>query len=162
MCNNNVNDYAHAYVEVIIVNRKRFTKALIAAMTIGALCLGIAACGGKKPEPTQTETETSEITTTTTTTAPTTTLTEYAGPMQNNTEVNWKETQLESPQTYYVKVNKNEFLNVRNGPGTSYDIVAKLTRGQSLTVVARANGIWYKTQDGYFVSETYLSGKMPN
>ena len=161
MCFNIVNDYAHVYVEVIIVNRKRFTLALVAAMTIGALCLGIAACG-KKPEPTETETETSEVTTTTTTTAPTTTLTEYSGPMQNTTEVNWKETALESPATYYVKVSKGEFLNVRSGPGTSYPIVAKLTRGQSVTVVARSNGIWYKTQDGYFISETYLSGKIPN
>ena len=161
MCFNIVNDYAHVYVEVIIVNRKRFTLALVAAMTIGALCLGIAACG-KKPEPTETETETSEVTTTTTTTAPTTTLTEYSGPMQNTTEVNWKETQLEQPATYYVKVSKGEFLNVRSGPGTSYPIVAKLTRGQSVTVVARSNGIWYKTQDGYFISETYLSGKIPN
>ena len=147
MCFNIVNDYAHVYVEVIIVNRKRFTLALV---------------GGKKPEPTETTTETSEVTTTTTTTAPTTTLTEYSGPMQNTTEVNWKETQLESPATYYVKVSKGEFLNVRSGPGTSYPIVAKLTRGQSVTVVARSNGIWYKTQDGYFISETYLSGKIPN
>ena len=82
--------------------------------------------------------------------------------MQNTTEVNWKETQLESPATSYVKVSKGEFLNVRSGPGTSYPIVAKLTRGQSVTVVARSNGIWYKTQDGYFISETYLSGKIPN
>ena len=104
MCNNNINDYAHAYVEVIIVNRKRFTTALIAAMMVGALCLGIAACGGKTPETSNTETETSEITTTTTTTAPTTTLTEYSGPRPNTEEVTWKETQLEAPATYYVKV----------------------------------------------------------
>lgn len=162
MCNNNINDYAHAYVEVIIVNRKRFTTALIAAMMVGALCLGIAACGGKTPETSNTETETSEITTTTTTTAPTTTLTEYSGPRTNTEEVTWKETQLEAPATYYVKVSKGEFLNVRSGPGTKYEKVGTLTRGQSVTVVARANGIWYKTQDGYFISETYLSGKIPN
>ena len=161
MCFNIVNDYAHVYVEVIIVNRKRFTLALVAAMTVGALCLGIAACG-KKPEPTETTESTTEATTTTTTTAPTTTLTEYSGPMQNTTEVNWTETPLEQPATYYVKVSKGEYLNVRNGPGTKYERVASLTRGQTVTVVARANGIWYKTQDGFFVSETYLSGKMPN
>ena len=153
MCNNKLNDYAHDYVEVIIVNRKRFTTALIAAMTIGALCLGVAACGGKQPEPTETETETTEVTTTTTTTAPTTTLTIYSGP---------RATKLESPQTYYVKVTKGEFLNVRSGPGTKYEKVGTLTRGQSVTVVAKANGIWYKTQDGYFISDTYLSGKIPN
>jgi hypothetical protein len=162
LCNNKLNDYAHAYVEVIIVNRKKFTTALIAAMTIGALCLGVAACGGKQPEPTETETETTEITTTTTTTAPTTTLTVWSGPMATTEEVTWKETKLEAPATYYVKVNKGEFLNVRSGPGTTYEKVGALTRGQSVTVVAKANGIWYKTQDGYFISDTYLSGKIPN
>ena len=158
MCNNKLNDYAHDYVEVIIVNRKRFTTALIAAMTIGALCLGVAACGGKQPEPTETETETTEVTTT----APTTTLTIYSGPRATTEEVTWQETKLESPQTYYVKVSKGEFLNVRSGPGTKYEKVGTLTRGQSVTVVAKANGIWYKTQDGYFISDTYLSGKIPN
>ena len=162
MCNNKLNDYAHDYVEVIIVNRKRFTTALIAAMTIGALCLGVAACGGKQPEPTETETETTEVTTTTTTTAPTTTLTIYSGPRATTEEVTWQETKLESPQTYYVKVTKGEFLNVRSGPGTKYEKVGTLTRGQSVTVVAKANGIWYKTQDGYFISDTYLSGKIRN
>lgn len=143
------------------MNRKRFTTALVAAMMVAALCLGVAACK-KKPEPSETSESTSEITTTTTTTVPTTTLTEYSGPMQNTEEMTWSETQLESPQTYYVKVSKGEFLNVRKGPGTKYDKVGTLTRGQSVTVVARSNGIWYKTQDGYFISETYLSGKIPN
>ena len=135
-----------------------------AAMCMAALLLfaPAAGCGGKTPETSNTETETSEITTTTTTTAPTTTLTEYAGPRPTTEEVTWKETQLEAPATYYVKVSKGEFLNVRSGPGTKYEKVGTLTRGQSVTVVARANGIWYKTQDGYFISETYLSGKIPN
>ena len=142
------------------MNKKRFTTALAAALMAGVICIGVVGC--KKEEPTETTTETTEQTTTTTTTVPTTTLTMFSGPMVNDTEVNWTETKLESPKTLYVVVTKGEFLNVRNGPGTTYDKVGTLTRGQSVTVVAVAKNIWYKTQDGFFVSETYLTGKIPN
>ena len=142
------------------MNRKRFTTALAAALMAGVICIGVVGC--KKEEPTETTTETTEQTTTTTTTVPTTTLTMFSGPMVNDTEVNWTETKLESPKTLYVVVTKGEFLNVRNGPGTTYDKVGTLTRGQSVTVVAVAKNIWYKTNDGFFVSDTYLSTKIPN
>ena len=142
------------------MNKKRFTTALAAALMAGVICIGVVGC--KKEEPPETTTETTEQTTTTTTTVPTTTLTMFSGPMVNDTEVNWTETKLESPKTLYVVVTKGEFLNVRNGPGTTYDKVGTLTRGQSVTVVAVAKNIWYKTQDGFFVSETYLTGKIPN
>ena len=142
------------------MNKKRFTTALAAALMAGVICIGVVGC--KKEEPTETTTETTEHTTTTTTTVPTTTLTMFSGPMVNDTEVNWTETKLESPKTLYVVVTKGEFLNVRNGPGTTYDKVGTLTRGQSVTVVAVAKNIWYKTNDGFFVSDTYLSTKIPN
>ncbi|MCR4730936.1 MAG: SH3 domain-containing protein [Saccharofermentans sp.] len=142
------------------MNKKRFTTALAAALMAGVICIGVVGC--KKEEPTETTTETTEQTTTTTTTVPTTTLTMFSGPMVNDTEVNWTETKLESPRTLYVVVSKGEFLNVRNGPGTTYDKVGTLTRGQSVTVVAVAKNIWYKTNDGFFVSDTYLSTKIPN
>ncbi|MBR4403591.1 MAG: SH3 domain-containing protein [Clostridiales bacterium] len=142
------------------MNKKRFTTALVAALMAGVICIGVVGC--KKEEPTETTTETTEQTTTTTTTAPTTTLTIYSGPMVNDTEVNWTETKFESPRTVYVNVSKGEFLNVRNGPGTTYDKVGTLTRGQSVVVVAKAKNIWYKTQDGFFVSDTYLTNKIPN
>ena len=142
------------------MNRKRFTTALIAAMMVGVICLGATACK-KKADPSATETsETSEQTTTTTTTVPTTSLPIYSGPLENSQEITWSETPLESPKTYYVKVSQGEFLNVRKGPGTNYDKVASLTRGQAVVVVAKS-GIWYKTQDGFYISETYLSGTMP-
>ena len=157
VCNNKV--YVHA--EVTIVNRKRFTTALIAAMLIGAMCLGAVACK-KKPAPTESTPETSELTTTTTTTVPTTTLTEYTGPLTNDIVIDWTETQLEAPVTYYCKVTKGEFLNVRQGPGTSYTKVGTLTRGQSVSIVARCNGGWLKTKDGFYVSENYLQTTMPN
>jgi len=143
------------------VNRKRFTVALLAAMMIGVVGLGAVACKGKT-DPSATETsESTELTTTTTTTTPTTTLPEYAGPLENTQEITWTENQLEQPATYYVKVSKGEFLNVRNGPGVNYEKVGTLTRGMSIVVVAKASGGWYKTQDGFYVSETYLTATMP-
>lgn len=156
MCNNRLYDYA----EVIIVNRKRFTTVLIASMMIGVMSLGLAAC--KKTKATETTLESTELTTTTTTTIPTTTLTEYEGPLTNDETISWTETALESPATYYVKVSKGEFLNVRKGPNVNYEKVGTLTRGQSVQVVAKASGGWYKTQDGFYVSETYLTGTMPD
>lgn len=141
------------------MNRKRFTTALIAAMMVGALSIGAVAC--KKTDPSDISIETSELTTTTTTAAPTTTLTEYTGPLTNKEEVTWTETQLEQPATYYVKVTKGEFLNVRSGPGVKYAKVGTLTRGQSVTCIAIASGGWFKTSDGFYISETYLSATMP-
>ena len=142
------------------MNRKRFTTALIAGMMVAVLAMGLAAC--KKTKPTESTLESSEQTTTTTTTIPTTTLPEYSGPLTNSEEITWTETQLESPATYYANVTKGEFLNVRKGPGTGYEKIGTLTRGQAITVVAKASGGWYKTQDGFYVSETYLTGTMPN
>ena len=98
------------------MNRKRFTTALIAGMMVTVMAIGIAAC--KKTKPTESTLDSSEQTTTTTTTIPTTTLPEYSGPLTNNEEITWTETQLESPATYYANVTKGEFLNVRKGPGT--------------------------------------------
>ncbi|MBQ6304085.1 MAG: SH3 domain-containing protein [Clostridiales bacterium] len=143
------------------MNRKRFTTALIAAMLVGVICLGAVACK-KKPAPTESTPETSELTTTTTTTMATTTLTEYTGPLTNTVEINWNETQLESPVVYYCKVTRGEFLNVREGPNTTYRKVGTLTRGQSVKIVARCNGGWVKTEDGFYVSETYLQTTMPD
>lgn len=142
------------------MNRKRFTTALIAGMMVTALTFGAVAC--KKTKPTESTLETSEQTTTTTTTVPTTSLPEYSGPMINDEEITWTETQLETPATYYANVTKGEFLNVRKGPGTGYEIAGKLTRGQPVEVVAKASGGWYKTKDGFYVSETYLTGTQPN
>lgn len=96
------------------MNRKRFTTALIASMMIGVICLGVVACK-KNPDPSASDSAvSSEQTTTTTTTAPTTTLTEWTGPLTNSQEITWTETQLDQPTTYYVKVSPGEFLNVRD------------------------------------------------
>ena len=143
------------------MNRKRFTTALIAAMMVGVLGLGAVACK-KKPVETETTPSSSEQTTTTTTTIPTTTLFEYAGPLTNSQEITWPETKLEQEETYYVTVSKGEFLNVREGPGTNYKKIGTLTRGQSVVIVATCNGGWFKTKDGFYVAEMYLSRNMPN
>ena len=82
--------------------------------------------------------------------------------LPNDEEVTWSETQLDSPTTYYVKVSKGEFLNVRKGPGTKYQTAGRLTRGQTVTVVAKASGGWYKTEDGFYVFQDYLVGTMPD
>ena len=142
------------------MNRKRFTTVLIAAMMVTVMVIGTVGC--KKTKPTETTLESTEQTTTTTTTIPTTTLPEWSGPLSNTEEVSWTETQLETPVVYYVKVSKGEFLNVRKGPATSYEKIGTLTRGQTVKVVAKASGGWYKTEDGFYVSETYLTGTMPD
>ena len=136
------------------------TAIVMATAMVTVMAIGLAAC--KKTKPTESTLESSEQTTTTTTTIPTTTLPEYSGPLTNNEEITWTETQLETPATYYANVTKGEFLNVRKGPGTGYEKIGTLTRGQAVTVVAKASGGWYKTQDGFYVSETYLTGTIPN
>ena len=156
MCNNKI----YVRSEVIIVNQKRFTTALIASMMVAVMATGIAAC--KNTKATETTPESTEQTSTTTTTIPTTTLTEYSGPLTNDEEITWTETQLETPATFYANVTKGEFLNVRSGPGIGYAKVGTVTRGQPVVCIAKASGGWYKTQDGFYVSETYLSGTMPN
>ncbi len=142
------------------MNRKKFTAALIAMMMVSVIGLGAVAC--KKTEPTETTPESSEITTTTTTTVPTTTLTEWKGPLNATEEVTWNETQLEQEETYYVKVSKGEFLNVRKGPNTTYEKIGTLTRGQTVTVVAKTNSGWYKTKDGYYIFQDYLTKNQPD
>jgi Bacterial SH3 domain len=42
-----------------------------------------------------------------------------------------------------------ESLNMRNGPGTNFDILAKLPRGETLSVVGRnSEATWYKVRRG--------------
>ena len=56
-------------------------------------------------------------------------------------------------------------LNIRKGPGTSYDVIGSLTEGQKVTVTSTASNGWYKikTSSGKvgYVSPDYLkvSGK---
>ncbi|MCR4689385.1 MAG: SH3 domain-containing protein [Saccharofermentans sp.] len=127
------------------------------------MAFSLAACK-KKTDPSASDASaiaSSNASSMTTTTIPTTTLTEYSGPVPNSQQVTWEETALEAEATYYATVTAGEFLNVRKGPGTEYDKVGTLTRGQAVTVVARTSNGWYKTADGYYVSETYLATTAP-
>jgi len=93
-----------------------------------------------------------------TTTTPTTTLTVYSGPLpSSDIAVTWSETTLDSQAIMYAAVSEGEFLRVRKGPSTEYDIVGTLTRNQQVAVVAVTDSSWYKTVDGFYISSTYLS-----
>ena len=147
-------------MEVIHVNSKMTAVKISAGMLIGVMALSAVACG-KKSKPTIDTAPSTSMITTTTTTAPTTKLSTYTGPLTNDQQVTWKETTLDQQVTYYAKVTKGEFLNLRKGPGTEYTKIGTLTRGQTIVVVARTSNGWYKTIDGFYASETYLSKKPP-
>ena len=142
------------------MNSKMTAVKLSAGMLIGVMALSAVACG-KKSKPTIDTAPSTSMITTTTTTAPTTKLSTYTGPLTNDQQVTWKETTLDQQVTYYAKVTKGEFLNLRKGPGTEYTKIGTLTRGQTIVVVARTSNGWYKTIDGFYASETYLSKKPP-
>lgn len=142
------------------MNSKMTAVKISAGMLIGVMALSAVACG-KKSKPTIDTAPSTSMITTTTTTAPTTKLSTYTGPLTNDQQVTWKETTLDQQVTYYAKVTKGEFLNLRKGPGTEYTKIGTLTRGQTIVVVARTSNGWYKTIDGFYASETYLSKKPP-
>jgi len=142
------------------VNSKMTAVKISAGMLIGVMALSAVACG-KKSKPTIDTAPSTSMITTTTTTAPTTSLSMYTGPLVNDQQVTWKETTLDQQVTYYAKVTKGEFLNLRKGPGTEYTKIGTLSRGQSVVVVARTSNGWYKTIDGFYASETYLQKKPP-
>ena len=124
---------------------------------ISVMAFSLTACGKdkKKSETKDKEEETSE----TTTAAPTTTATTvpiYSGPMTNDVAVSWEEQQLEAPTVRYVKTT-GDFINVRKGPSTEYDVVAKLANKMQIVVVATTDSGWYKTSDGFYVSGDLLS-----
>lgn len=144
------------------MNRKKITIRLTAVLLVCVMAFSLAACKkNKTSESDASALNSSEASSITTTTIPTTSLTEYSGPVANTQQVTWEETNLEAEKTLYATVTSGEFLNVRKGPGTEYDKVGTLTRGQVVTVVARTSNGWYKTVDGYYVSETYLAAEAP-
>ncbi|MBP5180633.1 MAG: SH3 domain-containing protein [Clostridiales bacterium] len=57
----------------------------------------------------------------------------------------------------YAAVSEGEFLRVRKGPSTEYDIVGTLTRNQQVQVVAVTDSSWYKTIDGFYISSSFLA-----
>ena len=139
----------------------RFIKKTVSIVCLVSVVGAFAACGKDKTE--ETEPLIAELTPTPipveTTTTPTTTLTIYSGPLpSSDIAVTWSETPLDPSIVLYANVSAGEFLRVRKGPSTEYDIVGTLTRNQPVTVVAiTAESNWYKTSDGFYISSTYLA-----
>ncbi|MBQ4191194.1 MAG: SH3 domain-containing protein [Clostridiales bacterium] len=145
------------------MNRKTFTLRLTAIMLTAVIGASIAACGGKDTaESLEASDASAEISSITTTTEATTTLTEYTGPLANTEPVTWNETALESETVLYVyNISDTGYLNVRTGPQPTYAKAGTLSKGQSVTVVARTDNDWYKTSDGFYISGNYLTSTPP-
>ena len=134
-------------------------KKIVSVACALTVLAGFAACGKEDKTP---ETSFAEITPTPipveTTTTPTTTIPVYSGPLpSSDIAVTWGETTLDTPVIMYAAVFEGEFLRVRKGPSTEYDIVGTLTRNQQVQIVAVTDSSWYKTSDGFYISATYLT-----
>lgn len=132
-------------------------KALVLTMAC-SMAVGFAGCGKKKKEET---TETTEATTESTpmvTVPPTTTettLMEYGMSIAPNDQaITWTEEPMEAKVMYVSGV--TTYLNVRKGPGSDYQQVAKLAPGMEVIVVAKTDSNWYKLEDGFYVSADYI------
>lgn len=140
------------------------TKRLVSAALICSMIFAFTACGKEKETETTPSSSSETIATIATTTTSATTLTMYEGPLEtaDTTETSWTETALQNGSlTLYASVSAGNFLRVRKGPSTDYEIAGTLTRGQSVVVVASTANNWYKTEDGYYVSGEYLKTAPP-
>ena len=122
-------------------------KKIVSVLCVTAVLAGFTACGKNNKTP---ETSFAELTPTPipveTTTTPTTTIPVYSGPLpSSDIAVTWAETTLDTPVIMYAAVSEGEFLRVRKGPSTEYDIVGTLTRNQQAQIVAATVCCWYKT-----------------
>ncbi len=65
-----------------------------------------------------------------------------------------------SKKTYYIN---GDYVRIRKGPGTSYDIIKELNYGTVLTLLSTSNSSWYQVQlsDGTkgYVSSDYISSR---
>ena len=87
--------------------------------------------------------------------------TDTSGEEQTGGETGGSATGSLSPNTRAVVVNAGGGLNVRSGPGTSYDRVASVSNGDEVTVLEAAADGWYRVDiggnvTGYVLGE-YLS-----
>ena len=137
-------------------------------VSVALICSTIAAITACNDKPTETSPSSTTTTTTIATIATTTTTTSalpiHEGPLETSetVQMTWTENAVANGQvTLYATVSAGNFLRVRRGPGTSYDIAGTLTRGQAVVVVASTNNGWYKTEDGFYVSGEYVKTKQP-
>ncbi len=140
--------------------KKSLILKTVSVVCISAMLLGFAACKKSEKVSDETEQDESEITTTipeVTTEATSTSLSAFSGPLpSSDIAVTWTETQIDQT-VRYAAVTAGEFLRVRKGPGTEYDIVGTMTRNQEVVVIAVTSDGWYKTLDGFYVSGSYLT-----
>lgn len=136
---------------------KTSIKKMISVACVISIMSALVACkNNEELEPTLVDITPTPIPVETTAT-PTTTITTYSGPLpSSDLAVTWGETTLDTPAVMYAAVSEGEFLRVRKGPSTEYDIVGTLTRNQQVQIVAVTDSSWYKTIDGFYVSSTYL------
>ncbi|MBO4635626.1 MAG: hypothetical protein J5685_00600 [Clostridiales bacterium] len=139
------------------MKKTKVLKLVITSVLAFSLLISAAGCKKKPAEETTDTSETEETTTTATTTAvPTTSLTEYSGPLpSNDIPITWTETEYDEPVVRYVAT--NDYMNVRKGPGTEYDSVARFYRGMAVTVVAYTQTGWLRTEDGFYISGDFVS-----
>ena len=144
-----------------MINKSVIQKVGVVFLSVVMIC-SFTACKKSSKKPTTSSSSSESEVTTTTTAAPTTSLTVYSGPLpSNDVTQSWQESALSQETTMYATVSAGNFLRIRKGPGTDYDIAGTLTRGQTVTVVAQTGNGWYKTTDGFYVSGNYLSNTMP-
>ena len=132
--------------------KRSFATKILAGAVVVAMALSIASCGKKEEEKKAKETEATQATeeTTTVPTTEATTIPVYSGPMTNDITVSWNEQPLDQPLTKYIKC--TDYINVRKGPGTDYEIVAKFANNMQIVVTAVTDNNWFKTNDGFYVS----------
>ena len=53
-------------------------------------------------------------------------------------------------------------LNVRNGPGTQFEVTRVLKFGEQIQLTSEQNGVWRATNDGQWVSTIFLSSEVPS
>ena len=123
---------------------------------ISVMAFSMTACGSKKKTKSTEAASTDDTTTAPTTVVTTTTVPTFSGPSTNDIEISWEEAEIEGGSTVkYVKCSE-DFINVRKGPSTEYEVVAKLANNMQVVVVA-TSGNWYKTQDGFYISADLVS-----
>ncbi len=127
------------------------------AAVVMAMVFSLTACGKSKSSAKTTATTEAAETTPAPTTQATTTVPTYSGPMTNDQAVDWEEAELEGGATVKVVKCTEDYINVRKGPGTNYEVVAKLANNMQVIVVAKTDSGWYKTQDGFYVSGDLLA-----
>ncbi|SCW56522.1 SH3 domain-containing protein [Ruminococcaceae bacterium YRB3002] len=98
---------------------------------------------------------TSTTTTSTTTTSTTTTRQTTAATTTSQTTTPTTTETTIGERTYNAIVYATSTLNLRTGPGTSYESIRQLKRGDQIDVVGITTNGWYKTIRGNYVNATY-------